>query len=563
VNLQGNGYGVFSYLRGYKFEVRSSHSFTAVEGKTVSSRPRLREGRRHHAARGATGHPLRREGRQRPRRRNPARPRRLQFRDSCRGGATSEQVSEPDDDYETASSARSLLARESRPCGADGARVAAIACLRRSSLKRTRRRDEALVNASSQVASVQGGSGPSKLRSRRPSSRSARPSSGSPTRCSCSARRTTSAPRASSTRSSRSTRPSDGLPRRAQHARRGLLPLEAVLSARRVFKQIVDKGNDQKFSQYQAGALGRLVDIALRLKELNELDSIFASIDEGADRRGFQRSRVCARKGSLRQERPSRREGGPRSGRRAKRVWASVPVPRRGHRDEGSDAPVQAARGRGDAASCAPLPVHGGDRSLREGHAAAARHGRSPPRDRHVLARDRPPVLRDGPVFAGGERRTTTSTAAPRSSERCCTSSSWVYVKLGDIERAQRALEVLAIAEPNSQNIADGSLLRGDLMLRAGQFDKARSRCTKAFATLRSDAREGRGLPRFDQRSGRLLRQAHKGRCRALDNRSDLPPVAVQWAREARGRTGGLRRHRRHHRMPRPHQALQRHDREA
>jgi hypothetical protein len=36
LQLQGNGYGVFSYLRGYKFEVRSSHSFTAVEGKTVS-----------------------------------------------------------------------------------------------------------------------------------------------------------------------------------------------------------------------------------------------------------------------------------------------------------------------------------------------------------------------------------------------------------------------------------------------------------------------------------------------------------------------------------------------
>jgi hypothetical protein len=38
VNLQGNGYGVFSYLRGYKFEVRSSHSFTAVEGKTTRLR---------------------------------------------------------------------------------------------------------------------------------------------------------------------------------------------------------------------------------------------------------------------------------------------------------------------------------------------------------------------------------------------------------------------------------------------------------------------------------------------------------------------------------------------
>lgn len=36
INLQGHGFGVFSYLRGYRFEIRSSHSFTAVEGKTVN-----------------------------------------------------------------------------------------------------------------------------------------------------------------------------------------------------------------------------------------------------------------------------------------------------------------------------------------------------------------------------------------------------------------------------------------------------------------------------------------------------------------------------------------------
>ena len=36
INLQGHGYGAFSYLRAYRFEVRSSHSFTAVEGKTVT-----------------------------------------------------------------------------------------------------------------------------------------------------------------------------------------------------------------------------------------------------------------------------------------------------------------------------------------------------------------------------------------------------------------------------------------------------------------------------------------------------------------------------------------------
>jgi hypothetical protein len=36
LNFQGNGYGVFTYLKGYKFEVKSSHSFTAVEGKTLT-----------------------------------------------------------------------------------------------------------------------------------------------------------------------------------------------------------------------------------------------------------------------------------------------------------------------------------------------------------------------------------------------------------------------------------------------------------------------------------------------------------------------------------------------
>lgn len=35
IQLRGHGYGVFSYLRGYQFEVKSSHSFTVTEGKTI------------------------------------------------------------------------------------------------------------------------------------------------------------------------------------------------------------------------------------------------------------------------------------------------------------------------------------------------------------------------------------------------------------------------------------------------------------------------------------------------------------------------------------------------
>jgi hypothetical protein len=36
LTFQGNGFGVFSYLRGYKFEVKSSHPFTALEGKVLT-----------------------------------------------------------------------------------------------------------------------------------------------------------------------------------------------------------------------------------------------------------------------------------------------------------------------------------------------------------------------------------------------------------------------------------------------------------------------------------------------------------------------------------------------
>jgi hypothetical protein len=35
VELRGHGYGVFSYLRGYRFTINESHSFTVTEGKTI------------------------------------------------------------------------------------------------------------------------------------------------------------------------------------------------------------------------------------------------------------------------------------------------------------------------------------------------------------------------------------------------------------------------------------------------------------------------------------------------------------------------------------------------
>ncbi|NOY94602.1 MAG: dihydrolipoamide acetyltransferase [Deltaproteobacteria bacterium] len=40
VNLEyrGHGYGIFSYLKGYRFKVRSNYSFTAPEGRAITVR---------------------------------------------------------------------------------------------------------------------------------------------------------------------------------------------------------------------------------------------------------------------------------------------------------------------------------------------------------------------------------------------------------------------------------------------------------------------------------------------------------------------------------------------
>jgi hypothetical protein len=36
LEYRGHGFGIFSYLKGYRFRVRSSHTFTAAEGKTIA-----------------------------------------------------------------------------------------------------------------------------------------------------------------------------------------------------------------------------------------------------------------------------------------------------------------------------------------------------------------------------------------------------------------------------------------------------------------------------------------------------------------------------------------------
>jgi tetratricopeptide (TPR) repeat protein len=50
---------------------------------------------------------------------------------------------------------------------------------------------------------------------------------------------------------------------------------------------------------------------------------------------------------------------------------------------------------------------------------------------------------------------------------------AWTYIRMGDAIQAERALELLAVAAPESPLNADGKVLRGDLLARTGRYDEA------------------------------------------------------------------------------------------
>ncbi|MEZ4296568.1 MAG: tetratricopeptide repeat protein [Polyangiaceae bacterium] len=303
------------------------------------------------------------------------------------------------------------------------------------------------------------------------------------------------------------------------------------LSARRVFKQIVDRSSESRFTQYQASALGRLVDIALRLKELNELDAIFASIARVPSGAASSALSYARGKGLF----------AKKDFAGAKAALAAV--------DAQSEYTHQA---RYIAALIAMKEATPPQKPLAEGEAPPpvppARYAATI--DLFLKVTQLQPDTADhrrvidmawlaiGRLFYETDQyqqAVNSYNHIDRSSSEFGTmlyELAWVYVKLGDIDRAQRALEVLAIADPNSTNIADGSLLRGDLMLRGGQFESS----LKVYESVRNryDPMREKVEAFLSSTSDPAVYydRLSQSELTALDSRGELPAVAVQWARE-------------------------------
>ncbi len=251
------------------------------------------------------------------------------------------------------------------------------------------------------------------------------------------------------------------------------------LSARRHYRDVLDHASRPAYSEYVGRSLSRLVDVALRADDLEGLDYVFARLD------GLPQS---DKSGSLPYAR-AKAFYARKDYNAAKSAVNGVPV--------GSDYTLQAQYLLGvvimketlAATPAAAAPVAGAPAAAPAKPAHDTRFTQAIEQFRKVTrmpassAAARHVVdlawMAIGRLFHETDDYVEAAEAyshVDRGSPEFSTmlyELAWVYVRLGDFERAQRALEVLTITDPNNLELADGSLLRADLMLRAGEFQNA------------------------------------------------------------------------------------------
>lgn len=308
------------------------------------------------------------------------------------------------------------------------------------------------------------------------------------------------------------------------------------LSARRDYRQIVDRASEPRFNPYLGRALARLVDVSLRINDLAGLDEVFtklnqvppSQVDAGLQ---YAKGKAYYFKGDY-----SNASG----------ALQAVP--------NGNAYTHQARYFQGmvamkTAAPTTPPPAPAGapaDQTLR-----VPKTNYKPAVEAFKVVTDLPPDTPEhrqvidlswmamGRLLYEMENYTQAAEAyskVGRDSPEFGTmlyELAWVYVRLGDVQRAERALEVLQIADPSSPQAGDATLLRADLLLRAGAFDKA----LQLYLGVREEYEPMRvKVETFMEQTpdpAVYYERLSQQQLDVLDQNEQLPPTAVRWAREA------------------------------
>jgi tetratricopeptide (TPR) repeat protein len=301
------------------------------------------------------------------------------------------------------------------------------------------------------------------------------------------------------------------------------------LAARRDYRALVDRGTEPRFQAYFGKALARLVDVALRLNDPPEtLAPIFekfnqvppAQIDAGLL---YAKGKAYFRQGSWNDATQALSQVGPNNAYTHQAGYFQGLIA------------MKIAR-----ASAPADPSHASARANYKQAIEAFRRvtelAPDSPDHRHVIDLS---WMAIGRLFYELEQYQQASEAyakVGRDSPEFDTmlyELAWVYVRLGDVQRAERALEVLMISDPNSQYIGDGTLLRADLLLRAGAFDRALQLYQSVLAQYEPMLSKVEAFLGSTKDVSVYYEKLAQQQLDLLGQSEQLPALAIRWAREA------------------------------
>jgi tetratricopeptide (TPR) repeat protein len=301
------------------------------------------------------------------------------------------------------------------------------------------------------------------------------------------------------------------------------------LAARRDYRALVKRGNEPRYQPYVAKALTRLVDVSFRTGDVTSLDEVFANLNL------VPPSQVDAALTYAKGKAYFAKKDFPNAQAQFQSVANGTPYTHQARYFQGLIVMKQVQQS-------APVAAPGGPPVPKVSYKAAIDAFKAvtdlPPdtdEHRHVIDLAWMAIGRMAYEQEQFQLAREAYSKVGRESPEFDTmlyELAWVYVRLGDVQRAERALEVLSIADPDSTYLADGTLLRADLLLRAGAFDKALELYTTVrtqYDPIRQKVEDFLGSTTdvavyYEKLSAHLLD--------SLDVNSEIPPIAIRWARE-------------------------------
>ncbi len=305
------------------------------------------------------------------------------------------------------------------------------------------------------------------------------------------------------------------------------------LAARRDYRALVDRGSEPRFQAYLGKALARLVDVVLRLgdppqslapvfEKLNQVPP--AQIDAGLL---YAKGKAYYYQSSWNDANAafSQVAAGNAYTHQARYFLGVIAM-------KAARSPSAPAAGAG-ASAAAASPNY---KPAIEAFRAVTELPPDTPEHQHVIDLAWMAIGRIFYEIEDYQRAAAAYSKVDRSSPEFDTmlyELAWDYVRLGDVQRADRALDLLMTSDPNSSYIGDGTLLRADLLLRAGAFDRALQLYRSVLDQYEPMRARVQSFLDSTKDVSVYYDKLAQQQLDLLDQSEQLPSIAIRWAREA------------------------------